>query len=98
MCFIHKLVSVNAHSLYQYVAITAHHVVFDALPTRCTCDVITVALKLVQLIMMTSWTVVFVLLPTKWTCTSVCSISMTDHGSDGKCSSSVVVFNLMPTR
>ena len=29
----------------------------------------------------------------------MCSIiNVTDHDSDGKCSSSVVVFNLMPTR
>ena len=34
----------------------------------------------------------------KWTltCTSVCSINATDCDSDGKCSSSVVVFNLIP--
>ena len=31
--------SVNACSLYQYVVIIAHHVAFDALPTRCMCDV-----------------------------------------------------------
>ena len=40
---------------------------------------------------------VFDLMPTRWTCTSVCSISMTDHDIDGKCLSSVVVFDLMPT-